>query len=144
MRAALLLMLLSATYRAGEAFGVWKLNTARSTRVENQKTVTVRIQPHTRGEVFTLDTLAEDGRASTYSTILYFDGKARKFQDSTCSGTQSSRRVDRRTVEIVRECGGGQVRLIRRAEKPRVLILEVTEQNSDGHRSELRLVMEKQ
>jgi hypothetical protein len=118
MRAALLLILLSATSGGGEAFGAWKLNPARSTRVEIQKTVTVRIQPHTRGEVFTLDTLATDGRASTSSTILYFDGKARDFQDSTCSGTQWSRRVDSQTVEIVRECGGGQVRIIRRAEKP--------------------------
>ena len=144
MRAALLLILLSATSLAGEAFGVWKLNPGRSTRIENQKTVTVRIEPHTRGEVFTLDTLATDGRASTFSTILYFDGKAHNFQDSTCSGTQSSRRVDSRTVEIVRECGAGQVRLVRRAEEPRVLILEVIEQNSDGHRTELRLVMERQ
>ena len=104
MRAALLLMLLGATSWAGEAFGVWKLNPARSTLAGNQKSVTLRIEPHTRGEVFTLDTVAADGRASTFSTILYFDGKARDFQDSTCSGTQSSRRVDSRTVEILREC----------------------------------------
>jgi hypothetical protein len=94
--------------------------------------------------VFTLDTVAVDGRASTSSTILYFDGKTRDFQDSTCTGTQLSRRLDSGTVEIVRECVGGQVRLIRRAGKPGVLILEITEQNSDGHRSERRLVMEKQ
>jgi len=144
MRAALLLTLLGATSWAGEAFGVWKLNPARSTFAENQKRVTIRIEPHTRGEVFTLDTMAADGRASTSSTILYFDGKPRDFQDSTCSGTQSSRRLDSRTVEIVRECAGGQVRLIRRAEKPGVLILEITGQNSGGRRSERRLVMEKQ
>jgi len=48
---------------------------------------------------------------------------------------QSSRRVDNRTVEIVRECVGGQVRLIRPAEKPGVLILEIAEQNSDGPRA---------
>ena len=144
MRTALLLMLLGATSWAGEAFGVWKLNPASSTLVENQKSVTVRIEPHTRGEVFTLDTMTSDGRASTFSTILYFDGKPRHFQDSTFSGTQSSHRVDSRTVEIVRECVGGQVRLIRRSWKPRVLILEITEQSSDGHRSERRLVMEKQ
>src|SRR6185295_11339277 len=94
MRAELLLMLLSATSWAGEAFGVWKLNPARSTLVENQKSVTIRIEPHTRGEVFTLDTIAVDGRASTFSTILYFDGKPRDFQDSTCTGTQLSRRSD--------------------------------------------------
>jgi hypothetical protein len=79
MRAALLLTLLGATSCAGEAFGVWKLNPARSTLVENQKSVTVRIEPHTRGEVFTLDTMAADGRASTSSTILYFDGRSRGF-----------------------------------------------------------------
>jgi hypothetical protein len=107
MRAALLLTLLGAISWAEEAFGVWKLNPARSTLVENQKSVTVRIAPHTRGEVFTLDTMAADGRASTFSTILYFDGKPRDFQDSTCSGTQSSRRVDSRTVEILRECANG-------------------------------------
>src|ERR1041384_5510732 len=144
MRAVLLLTLLGATSRAGESFGVWKLNPARSTPVENQKSVTVRIEPRTRGEVFTLDTMAADGRASTSSTILYFDRKPREFQDSTCSGKQSSHRVDSRTVEIVRECAGGQVRLIRRAEKPGVLILEISEQNSDGRRSERRLVLEKQ
>lgn len=104
----------------------------------------MRIEAHTRGEVFTLDRVADDGRASTFSTILHFDGKARDFQDSGCAGTQSSRRVDNRTVELVRECVGRQVRLIRRAEKPGVLILEITEQKSDGRHSEQRLVMEKQ
>ena len=98
MRAALLIML-TATSWAGEAFGVWELNPARSTPAGNEKTLTLRIEPHTRGEVFTLDTLATDGRASTFSTILYLDGKAREFQDSSCSGTQLSRRVDSRTGE---------------------------------------------
>jgi hypothetical protein len=144
MRTALLLTLLGATSSAGELFGVWKLNPARSTLVENQKSVTLRSEPHIRGEVFTLETVAADGRASTFSTILYLDGRAREFQDSTCTGTQLSRRIDSGTVEIVRECAGGQVRLIRRAGKPHVLILEITEQNSDGRRSEQRLVMEKQ
>jgi hypothetical protein len=144
MRTALLLMLLGATSWAGDAFGVWKLNPARSTLVENQKSVTVRIEPHTRGEVFTLDTMTADGRASTFSTILYFDGKARNFQDSPCSGTQSSLRVDSRTVEILRECGGGRrVRLIRRTESSGVLILEVSERNSEGRHLDRRLVLER-
>ena len=144
MRTALLLTLLGATSWAGEAFGVWKLNPARSTLVENQKSVTVRIAPHTRGEVFTLDTMAADGRASTFSTILYFDGKPRDFQDSTCSGTQLSRRVDSQTVEILRQCASGaQIRLVRRVVQPGVLILEITEQQMGAQRSERRLVMEK-
>jgi hypothetical protein len=146
IRVALLLMLIGATSRAGEAFGVWKLNPARSTLAGNQKSVTLRIEPHTRGEVFTLDTLTADGRASTFSTILYFDGKPRDFQDSACSGTQSSRRMDSRTVEILRECAnGGHRQLIRRsATRSGVLILEIIEQHTDGRRSERRLVMEKQ
>lgn len=145
MRATLLLTLLAATSWAGEAFGVWKLNPARSTFVENQKRLTIRIEPHTRGEVFTLDTIAADGRASTVSTILYFDGRARDFQNATCTGTQLSRRIGGLTVEILRECANGDTQLIRRsAIEPGVLILEIIEQYRDGRRSERRLVMEKQ
>src|SRR5690348_12286345 len=110
MRAALLLTLIGATSWAGEPFGVWKLNPAPSTLAGNQKSVTLRIEPHTRGEVFTLETVTADGRASSFITILYFDGKARDFQDSTCSVMQSSWRVDGQTVEILCECArGGQM-----------------------------------
>jgi hypothetical protein len=146
MRVALLLTLLGATSWAGEPFGVWKLNPARSTLVENQKSVTLRIEPHTRGEVFSLDTMAADGRALTSSTILYFDGKARDYQDFGCSGTQSSRRIDSQTVEIVRKCAnGGWTRYVRRlAAQPKDLVLEITEQYTDGRRFERRLVLEKQ
>ena len=139
-----MLILLASTSWAGEAFGVWTLNPARSTLAGNEKSLILRIEPHTRGEVFTLDTLAPDGRASTFSTILYLDGKARKFQDSSCSGTQLSRRVDSRTVEILRECASGaQIRLVHRAVQPGVLILEIVEEQMGGRRSERRLFMEK-
>jgi hypothetical protein len=97
-------MLVGATSWAGEAFGVWKLNQARSALTANQRSVTLRIEPHPRGEVCTLDAVAVDGRALTSSTIVYFDGKTRGFQDSACSGTQSSRRMDSRTAEILRDC----------------------------------------
>jgi hypothetical protein len=138
-------MLLSATSWAGEAFGVWKLNPTGSTLAGNEKSMTLRIEKHGRGEVFTLDTVAADGWASTFSTILYFDGKTRDFQNSACTGTQSSRRVDDRTVEILRECANGGRQLIRRsAVQPGVLILEITEQQSGGRRSRRRLVLEKQ
>jgi hypothetical protein len=145
MRAAMLILVAAACW-AEEAFGVWKLNSARSTLAGNQKSMTLRIEPHTRGEVFNWDTVAADGRASTSSTILYFDGKARDFQDSACAGTQSSRRVDSGTVEIVRRCASGaQARFIRRlTAQPGVLILDITEQHPDGHRAERRLVLEKQ
>jgi hypothetical protein len=142
--ASLLMLLVGATSWAGEAFGVWKLNQARSTHAGDQGSLTLRIEAHAQGEVFTLDTVAADGRASTLSTILYFDGKAREFQDSSCSGTQLSRRMDSRTVEILRECAGGaQVRLVRRAVRPGVLILEITEQQTGGRRAERRLFLEK-
>ena len=146
MRAALLFMLLNTTTWAEEAFGVWKLNPARSTLAGDQKSMTLRIERHTRGEVITLDTVAADGRASTVSTILYFDGKARDFQDSTCSGWQSSRRVDGSTVDILRECANGSYRqLIRRsAAQPGLLIFEITDQHKDGRRSQRRFVLEKQ
>jgi hypothetical protein len=139
-------MLVGATSWAGEAFGVWKLNPARSTLTGNQKSVTLRIEPHTRGEVFTLDTVAADGKASTSSTILYFDGKTRDFEDSACSGTQSSRRVDSQTVEILRKCANsGWTRFVRRlAMQPKELILDITKQHTDGRRFEQRLVLEKQ
>jgi len=145
MRAALLI-LLAATPWAGEAFGVWKLNPVRSTPVGNQKTMTLRIEQHTRGEVFTMDTVTTDDRASTSSTILYLDGRARDFQDSTCSGTQSSRRLDARTVEILRTCASGEwTRFVRRlSAQGKELILDITEQHPDGRRVERRLVLEKQ
>ena len=81
---------------------------------------------------------------TTDSTILYLDGKPRDFQEPGCSGTQSSRRVDSQTVEILRECASGaQIRLVRRAVQPGVLILEITEQQMGGRGAERRLVMEK-
>lgn len=79
-------------------------------------------------------------------TILYLDGTSRDFQDFGCSGTQSSRRVDSQTVEILRQCAnGGWTRFVRRlAAQPKDLVLEITEQYTDGRRFERRLVLEKQ
>ena len=144
MRAVLLILLAVASWAEG-AFGVWALNPARSLLNGSEKSVTLRIEPHTRGEVFTLDTLATDGRASTFSTILYFDGKARDFHDSACSGTQSSRRLDSQTVEILRTCATGDwTRFVRRLTAETELVLEITARQRDGRRIERRLVMEKQ
>ena len=105
----------------------------------------MRIEPHAKGEVFTLDRVEADGRATSSSSILHLDGEPRQFQDFGCSGIQSSRRVDSRTVEILRMCATGDwVRFVRRsALQPKELVLEITEQRSDGHRFERRLVFEK-
>jgi hypothetical protein len=110
------------------------------------KSLTVRFEPHAKGEVFTLDRIGGDGRATTSSTILYLDGKPRDFQDVGCSGTQSSRRVDSQTVEILHNGNTGEwIRFVRRlAAQSTELILEITEQQPDGRRFERRLVLEKQ
>jgi hypothetical protein len=146
MRIVALLMLIGASGStwAEDAFGVWRVNPIRSTAPYSDN-VTVRFEPHTKGEVFTLDRADADGRAMTSSTILYFDGKPHDFQDFGCSGTQSSRRVDKRTVEILRKCASGEwTRLVRRlAEPPRELILDIREQHPDGRRFERHLVLEK-
>jgi hypothetical protein len=144
-----LIMLAAATcWSADVAFGTWKLNAARSTfEGDTQpKSLTVRIEPHTKGEVFTVDRTEANGRTISFSILLYFDGTARDFRDTGCFGTQSSRRVDSRTVEILRDCASGQwIRSVRRlGAQPNELILEITEQHADGRRFERRLLLEKQ
>ena len=149
MRIVALITLAAVTcWSADAAFGTWKLNAARSTFTGDAqpKSLMVRIEPHAKGEVFTLDRTEANGRATSSSILLYFDGTARDFQDAGCSGTQSSRRVDSRTVEIFRDCASGQwIRFIRRSSaQPNELILEITEQHPDGRRFARRLVLEKQ
>jgi hypothetical protein len=142
------MLLLTVTGWADDAFGTWTMNPARSTVAPDSrpKSITIRIEPHAKGEVFTLDRIEADGRATTSSTILYLDGQPREFQDPECSGTQTSRRVDSQTVEILRSCTGGEwIRFVRRlSAQPNELVLEVTEQHAGGHRIERRLVLEKQ
>ena len=106
----------------------------------------MRFEPHTKGEVFTLDQIDGDGRSTTSSTILYLDNKPREFQGFGCSGTQSSRRLDSQTVEIVRTCASGEwTRFVRRlSTQPKELVLEITQQQPDGRHIERRVVLEKQ
>ena len=132
----------------GQAFGTWKMNVARSTFLgtTQPRSLTARIEPHSKGEAFTLIRIEPDGRTRSSSTILYFDGSPRDFEDFECSGTQSSRRLHGETVEILRQCGPGEwTRLIRRTSaKPNELVLEITEQHHDGRRFARQLVFEKQ
>jgi hypothetical protein len=147
MRAILLMLLLTAASCADDQFGIWKMNPARSTPSgELRPKITVRIEPHAKGEVVTVDRISWDGRVTTCSAILYLDGKSHEFQDQECSGTQSSRRVDKTTVEIVRKCNSGtRSRFIRRlATQPKELILDITEELTDGRRLERHLVLRKQ
>jgi len=112
----------------------------------SRESLNARFEPHGKGEIFTLDHIGRDGRSTTSSTILYLDNKPREFQGFGCSGTQSSRRLDSQTVEIVRTCASGErTRFIRRLfTQPKELVLEITEQQPDGRRFERRLVLEKQ
>jgi hypothetical protein len=141
-------LMLVAGCSAQAPFGTWKLNWARSTFSggTQPRSYVVRIEPHPKGEVFTLDRTEADGRTTSSSTILYFDGARRDFQDFDCTGTQSSRRLDSQTVEILRQCGAGEAtRLIRRTSgNQNELVLEIRETHTDGHRSEGRLVLSKQ
>jgi hypothetical protein len=133
----------------GQAAGVWKMNGARSrfSGVSHPKRFVVRIEPHPKGEIFTVDTTEPDGRTTSSSTILYFDGDPRPVDDFLCSGIQTSRRNESGTVEILRMCAdGGWKRLVRRnSDKPNEMVLEIIEQpGGNGRRSEGRLVLEKQ
>lgn len=147
MRTALLLIANGVMCWAGPAYGSWKLNVARSTFDGDvqPRSLTIRIDPHAKGEVFTLDRVEADGRAISASTVLYLDGTERDFSDDECSGTQSSRRIDSRSIEILRNCGAGAwIRFVRRTVSRDQLTLEISEQRADGRRFDRRLVFEKQ
>jgi hypothetical protein len=131
----------------GQLFGSWKLNAGRSTFAGDirPKSLTVRIEPHARGEAVTLDRTEVNGQTTSSSMVLYLDGMARDFQSGECSGTQSSRRIDSQTIEILRNCGASAwTRLVRRTAPKNELVLEISEQHADGRRFDRRLVFEKQ
>jgi len=101
--------LMAAATCFGQPFGTWTMNPERSSFSGGvqPKSFIARIDAHPKGEVFTLDRTEPDGRTSSSSSMLYLDGTARAFHDFGCSGTQSSRRVDGISVEILRQCGAG-------------------------------------
>jgi len=151
MRALLVLTLLSATLFAQGlegTSGTWKMIAARSTFAGSTpfKSLTVRIERHPKGEVLILDRTETDGRTISTRTIVYLDGEPRRFEDFGCSGIQSSRRADERTVEIVRMCASGDwMRFLwRPSAKANELVLEITEQSADGRRFDGRLILAKQ
>jgi hypothetical protein len=147
---ALLVALLALLAVAGwtqPAVGTWKLNPARSTfsGQTRPKTLVVRVEPHPKGEVVTVDRTEVNGQSTSFSSILYFDGAARGFEDAGCSGSQTSRRLDQQSVEVLRQCTSGDwERVVRRlTQRGKELVLEITKQRS-GRRVEQRLVLEKQ
>ena len=111
------------------------------------KSIVVRFEPHIKGEVFTMNQIDGHGRSTTTtsSSILYLDSKARDFQGFACLGTQSSRQLNRQTVEILRTCASGEwTRFVRRLSvQPKEMIWEISEQQADGRRFERHLLLEK-
>jgi hypothetical protein len=148
MRGFFLSMLFTTACCAGSMFGSWKMDVGRSkvTGSARPKSFTVRIQPHVNGEVFTLDRIESDGRTMSSSTVLHFDGVPREFEDFGCSGTQSSRRVDRQTMVILRVCAGGAwTWLIRQsAVRPKELRIDITEKRGGRSYAEWSIILEKQ
>jgi hypothetical protein len=146
---ATVLFLATALWAAvcfGQPFGKWKLNFERSTFAGDirPKTLSLRIEPRATGETVTLDRIEINGQMSSSSMVLYLDGVARDFQQGECSGTQSSRRIDGQTVEVLRDCGAGAwTRLVRRIAPQNQLVWEISEQRADGRRFDRRLVFEK-
>jgi hypothetical protein len=127
--------------------GLWKMNPGHSTFTPGSqpRSLTVRIELHANGEVFTVDKVEQHGRYVSESTLLYLDRKSRSLEDPGCSGTQSSQRLDSQTVETLHTCSsGGWTRSVWRLTGRHELVLEIIESQPDGRRSERRLVLERQ
>jgi hypothetical protein len=142
-----LILLFSGSCSAQDAFGTWRMNPARSRLSwSNPRSITVRIAPHAKGEVFTYERISRIGLTETFSVILYLDGRAREWQGSDCSGTLLSRRLNSRTVEILWNCNdGGHIQFIRKIDpNARDLILDQTSSHPNRRGLERHLVLEKQ
>jgi len=143
-----LVIAIAAVCQADSTFGTWKMNAARSTFTGGgqPKSLSVRIEPHAKGEVFTLDRVASNGSATSSSSILYLDGTPREIQDFDCAGTQSSSRLDGRTIEIKRTCAGTEgTWLIRQSLRASTeLLIDITETwQQPGPSREWHMILEK-
>ena len=148
MRMILFVTIWSAVCSAGSMLGTWRMDGARSRFAGpgQPRSFTVRIEPHAKGRVFTLDRQEANGRNTSFSTVLYFDGASRDFQDFGCSGTQSSRWQDERTIEIRRACLNSESiwRVRESAGNSRELTIEITEKSRDGSTPAWRVVLKRQ
>jgi len=147
MRTAVLLLAFDAAFCGASMLGTWKMDPARSSFIEvtSPKSLTMRIEPHVRGEVFTLDRIEADGRSISSSTILYFDSTPRDFQDFECSGTQSSRWLNGQTMEIRRVCAASDwTWLVRQSpQNSGEITVEISGKSRSGPSFEWRLVLKK-
>jgi len=81
--------------------------------------------------------------ASTFSTILYLDGKVRGSQTPVVRGRNCRAEWTAGPVEVCASARAARESASPPGREPGVLILEITEQQMGGRRSERRLVMEK-
>ena len=148
MRIAALLILVGTAWASEPESGIWKMNPVRSivAGATQPRSFIMRLEAHANGTVLTVDRIESDGRATSSSTILYLDGKPRDFEDFRCRGTQSSHRTDSKGMEIVRQCANGASTKIdiRPTASPGGLVLDITERDPNGRRSDQRLSLEKQ
>ena len=149
MRAASLAIVFTAVCCASSMFGTWKMDVSRSkiTGSARPKSFIARIEPHAKGAVFTLDSVESDGRTMSSSTVLYFDGAPRDFEDFGCSGTQSSRRLDGGAIEILRVCASGEwTWLVRQSavKSQKRLTIDIAEKRGGRSSVEWHVVLEKQ
>jgi hypothetical protein len=146
MRTVVLLIAFNAAFSGASMLGTWKMDPARSSFIgaTSPKSLTMRIEPHVRGEVFTLDRIEADGRSISSSTILYFDSTPRDFQDFDCSGTQSSR-LNGQTMEIRRVCAASDwTWLVRQSpQNSREMTVEIIGKSRSGPSFEWRLLLKK-
>jgi len=127
----LIMLAVVTCWAADAAVGTWKLNAARSTFAGDTqpKSLIVRIEPHAKARWFTLDRPRPMAGRQAPASYCISMARLGPFRMPDGSGTQSSRRLDRQTVEIFRDCASGQwTRLIRRSVHSNELILEITEQ----------------
>jgi hypothetical protein len=70
MRTILILTVCSTACCAGSLLGTWRIDRARSWFAvpDHPQSLTVRIEPHAKGRVFTLDRLEADGRTTVSAT----------------------------------------------------------------------------
>ena len=140
-----LLILAGGPGSTQDAYGTWKMNPSRSRLTPpDAGAITVRIEPHTKGEVFTYERTQKNGQATTFSVVLYFDGRERSSQ-SGCTGTLLSRRLEGHIAEIVWRCENGNlIRFLRRRTNADDLILDETERRPNRPALERHLVLERQ
>ena len=74
------------------ALGVWRVPPARSPGPYSN-VLTIRFEPHNSGEVFTLNRTEANGRSTTSSVLLYFDGRGRTSVLDRRRNAQSGRSV---------------------------------------------------